>query len=108
MRVPLQEMGRILVYGRPVDMRNGFDGLVALVRRGLLEDPLSGDLFVFLNRRGNVVKALLWDRTGFIIISKRLERGRFRLRSRADKLVLTPQSLELLMDGIPAGGQALA
>ena len=108
MKVPLHEMGRILVYGRPVDMRNGFDGLVALVRRGLLEDPLSGDLFVFLNRRGNVVKALLWDRTGFIIISKRLERGRFRLRSRADKLVLTPQSLELLMDGIPAGGQALA
>lgn len=108
MKVPLQEMGRILVYGKPVDMRNGFDGLVALVRRGLLEDPLSGDLFVFLNRRGNVVKALLWDRTGFIIISKRLERGRFRLRSRADKLVLTPQSLELLMDGIPTGGQALA
>jgi transposase len=107
MKMPLEQLGRILVYGKPVDMRNGFDGLVALVRRGLGEDPLSGDLFVFLNRRGNLVKALLWDRTGFIIISKRLEKGRFRLRSRADKLVLTPQSLELLMDGIPAGGRAL-
>jgi transposase len=106
--MPIQEMGRILVYGKPVDMRNGFDGLVALVRRGLAEDPLSGDLFIFLNQRGNLVKALLWDRTGFIIISKRLERGRFRLRSEADKLVLTPQALELLMDGIPVGGKALA
>lgn len=108
MKMPLQEMSRILVYGKPVDMRNGFDGLVSLVRRGLGEDPLSGDLFVFLNRRGNVVKALLWDRTGFIIISKRLERGRFRLRNREDKLVLTSQALELLMDGIPAAGKALA
>ena len=102
-----QRFGRILVYGRPVDMRNGFDGLEALVRSGLREDPLSGDLFIFINAKGNLVKALLWDRTGFIIISKRLERGRFKLRSRANKLVLTPQSLNLLLDGIPAGGQAL-
>lgn len=108
MKMPQQQEGRILVYGKPVDMRNGFDGLVALVRRGLAEDPLSGDLFVFLNRRGNLVKALFWDRTGFIIISKRLEKGRFRLRNQAGKLVLTPQSLELLMDGIPAAGRALA
>lgn len=108
MKLPQQQMGRILVYGKPVDMRNGFDGLMALVRRGLCENPLSGDLFVFLNRRGNLVKALLWDRTGYIIISKRLERGRFRLRSCADKLMITPESLELLLDGIPAGGKALA
>lgn len=102
-----QRFDRILVYGRPVDMRNGFDGLEALVRAGVGEDPLSGDLFVFINARGNLVKALLWDRTGFIIISKRLERGRFRLRNQANKLVLTPQSLALLLDGIPAGGQAV-
>jgi len=107
MMVPQQQANRILVYGKPVDMRNGFGGLVALVRRGLGEDPLSGDLFVFLNARGNLVKALHWDRTGFIIISKRLEKGRFKLRSEADKVVLTPQSLELLLDGIPTGGKAL-
>ena len=82
MMIAQQRFGRILVYGRPVDMRNGFDGLEAVVRAGLGEDPLSGDLFVFINAKGNLVKALLWDRTGFIIISKRLERGRFRLRSR--------------------------
>ena len=69
--------------------------------------PLSGDLFVFLNARGNLVKTLFWDRTGFIIIAKRLERCRFRLRNQAEKLVMTPQALELLLDGIPAGGQSL-
>ena len=78
------------------------------MRQRLGEDPLSGDLFVFLNARGNLVKALFWDRTGFIIISKRLERGRFRLRNKADKIVLTPQSLELLLDGIPAAGKAFS
>lgn len=102
-----QRFGRILVYGRPVDMRNGFNGLQGIVRRILDEDPLSGDLFVFISRNGKIVKALLWDRTGFMIISKRLEKGRFRLRHRGEKLVLTQQSLDLLFDGIPAGGQAL-
>lgn len=98
---------RILVYGRPVDMRNGFQGLEALVRGALREDPLSGELFVFLNSRGKLAKILLWDRTGFIVIAKRLEKGCFRLRRQAEKVVITPQSLELLLDGIPAGGTAL-
>jgi len=105
MKLP-QPTGRVLVYGKPVDMRNGFAGLTALVKQGLGEDPLSGDLFVFIGRSGKLVKALLWDRTGFIIIAKRLEKGTFRLRNQAEKLVITPQSLELLLDGIPAGGIA--
>jgi transposase len=105
MRLP-SSTNRILVYGCPVDMRKGFIGLEATVRQALKEDPLSGDLFVFLNARGNLVKILLWDRTGFIIVSKRLERGRFKLRHQAKKLLITSQSLELLLDGLPAGGQA--
>lgn len=100
----LQQIGRILVYGKPVDLRNGFDGLEGIVATELGENPTSGDLFVFTNRRGNLAKALLWDRTGYIIISKRLERGRFRLRVPGDKVELSPQNLELLLDGIPAGG----
>lgn len=102
-----QPIGRVLVYGKPVDMRKGFAGLADVVKNSLKEDPLSGDLFLFLGRNGKLVKALLWDRTGFIIIAKRLEKGRFRLRNQAEKLVLTPQSLELLLDGIPAGGLAV-
>jgi transposase len=104
--VKFQEVGRILVYGKPVDMRNGFNGLEGIVATQLGEDPTSGDLFVFTNRRGNLAKALFWDRTGYIIIAKRLERGRFRLRVPGTKVELTPQNLELLLDGIPAGGQA--
>ena len=95
---------RVLVYGKPVDMRKSFDGLFTLVANALEEDPMSGDLFLFLNRRRNTMKGLLWDRTGFLLIAKRLERGRFRLRNQGEKLVLTPQALELLLDGIPAGG----
>ena len=103
-----QEVGRILVYGKPVDMRNGFNGLEGIVATRLGEDPTSGDLFVFINRRGNLAKALFWDRTGYIIIAKRLERGRFRLRVPGTKIELSPQNLELLLDGIPAGGQIKA
>lgn len=105
MRLP-QSIGRILVYGKPVDMRKGFAGLTDVVKQSLGEDPLSGDLFLFLGRNGKLAKALLWDRTGFIVIAKRLEKGRFRLRNQADKLVITPQALELLLDGIPASGVA--
>jgi len=87
-------------------MRKGFAGLTDLVKHGLGENPLSGDLFVFIGGSGKLVKALLWDRTGFIIIAKRLEKGTFRLRNQAEKLVLTHASLELLLDGIPVGGSA--
>lgn len=87
-------------------MRKGFDGLAALVKQNLGENPLSGDLFLFIGRNGKLAKALLWDRTGFIVIAKRLEKGRFRLRNQAEKLVLTQQALELLLDGIPASGVA--
>ena len=54
---------RILAYSEPVDMRKSFNGLVALVQNVLLEDPLSGCLFVFFNRRGNYMKLVTWDRT---------------------------------------------
>lgn len=107
MRLQNVEMNRVLVFGQPVDMRKGFTGLEALVRSGLDQNPLSGDLFVFLNRRGNLLKALFWDRTGFVIVAKRLERGRFRLRCKGDKLEIDQQNLELLLDGIPAGGRAI-
>lgn len=68
---------RVHVYGHPVDMRKSFDGLYALTRRELGQDPLSGRLFVFINRRATQMKVLYWDRTGFCIWAKRLEQGRF-------------------------------
>jgi transposase len=68
---------RVHLYGQPVDMRKSFDGLYALTRQGLGQDPLSGQLFVFINRRATQMKVLYWDRTGFCVWAKRLEQGRF-------------------------------
>ena len=60
---------RILLAREPADMRKGFDGLSHLVQSVLQEDPLSGHLFVFRNRRGDRVKLLIWDSDGFLILS---------------------------------------
>ena len=92
---------RVYLYGRPVDMRSAFDGLYALTRNGLQQDPLSGHLFVFINRRATQMKVLYWDRTGFCVWAKRLEAGRFL----SDwKTVATREmdwtGLKLLLEGI--------
>jgi transposase len=92
--------GRILAYRRPVDMRKSFDGLVGLVQGALREDPLSGTLFVFVNRRGNYLKCVYWDRTGFCLFAKRLERGRFTLPGESEKQELSARALALILDGI--------
>ncbi len=67
---------RVFLHGQPVDMRKSFDGLIALTRQGLGQDPLSGRVYVYVNRRGDRLKALYWDRTGFCLWAKRLERGK--------------------------------
>jgi transposase len=69
---------RIYLYTRPTDLRKGFDGLQGVVREFLGQDPLSGHLFLFLNRRRDRIKILLWDRDGFVIWYKRLEAGTFQ------------------------------
>jgi len=97
---------RILAYRDPVDMRKSFDGLIAIVRHVLEEDPLSGDLFVFVNRRGSYLKLVYFDRTGFCLFAKRLERGRFVLPGTARTLELTDQAFRLILDGIALGGRA--
>jgi transposase len=94
---------RILAYREPVDMRKAFDGLLGLVKGVLAEDPLSGSLFVFVNRRQTYLKALYWDRTGFCLFAKRLERGRFRLPQEEPKQELSAQVFQLLLDGIELG-----
>ena len=67
---------RVFVYGRPVNMRLSYDGLYALARHTMGQDPLSGNLFAFINRRANQIKVLYFDRSGWCIWSKRLEQGR--------------------------------
>ncbi len=99
-----QQARRIFAYGQPTDMRKGFTGLESLILHALGEDPVSGDMFVFINRPGTHVKCFLWDRTGYVIISKRLERGKFLLRGSGDKLELDEKRLRLLLDGVKIGG----
>lgn len=94
---------RILAYREPVDMRKSFDGLIAVVKSVLGEDPLSGTLFVFFNRRGNYLKLLVWDRTGFCLFAKRLEQGRFHLPSGDAKLEISERAFRLILDGIVLG-----
>ena len=92
---------RVQLYGRPADMRKSFDGLSALVRQELRCDPLSGQLFVFVNRRGTQTKVLYFDRSGWCVWSKRLERGCFisdwrKVQSRA----MDWTALKLMLEGI--------
>ena len=94
---------RIFAYTQPTDMRKSFQGLLAFVQRVFTEDPYSGNLFVFVNRRGNYVKILAWDRTGFSLFAKKLERGRFLFPSDAVSQELTEKSLRFILDGIPLG-----
>lgn len=92
----------VYAYGAPADLRKGFDGLSALVTKGLHRDPLSGDLFVFANRTRKRAKVLLWDGTGLCIYAKRLERGRFACLWRDDgmrALRLTLSELHLFLEG---------
>jgi transposase len=70
---------RIFVCTRPQDMRRSFDGLALAARQEAGEDPRSGALFVFLNKRATRLKVLWWDRNGFCVLAKRLHRAVFRL-----------------------------
>lgn len=72
---------KIYICSVPVDARKSFDGLAAMVESDFGLEPLSGHLFVFVSRRGNMVQILFWDRNGFCIFKKRLESGTFRLTS---------------------------
>jgi transposase len=65
----------------PVDLRRSFDGLAAAAKDTLAKDPRSGALFLFVNKSGNRLKAIWWDRTGYCLLYKRLERGVFRFPS---------------------------
>lgn len=95
---------RVQVYGHPVDMRKSYDGLYALTRQAMKQDPLSGQLFVFINRRATQMKVLYWDRTGFCLWAKRLEQGRFLSDwSRVATRETDWTGLKLLLEGIEPG-----
>jgi len=92
---------QIYLYRSPCDMRKSFDGLCGIVRSELGADPLSGSLFVFMNRRRNRVKLLYWDRDGLVQWYKRLEQGAFFIPSGvARNGHIERRDLAMLLEGI--------
>jgi transposase len=100
--ITLPRTVRVWAYGKPADLRKGYNGLVGIVETTLRRDVLGGDLFLFVNVRRTICKVLLWDGTGLCIFMKRIERGRFADVWRAAKdgvLQLTSSELTLFIEG---------
>lgn len=102
---------KVYAFSRPADMRKGFDGLFALVRNELHEDPLNGHFYVFINKTRKRAKVLVWDGTGLCVLSKRLERGRFVApwqREHDGAITMTTSELSLLLEGSTAVRKVLS
>ncbi len=92
---------RILLAAQPVDFRKGMDGLAALVQQVLQANPFAGEVFVFRAKRADRVKLLVFDGTGLVLCSKRLEAGRFCWPSPAEGVVrLSAAQLSTLLKGL--------
>lgn len=99
---------RLFVARGVTDMRKSFDTLAALVIEVIDEDPMSGHLFLFINRRRNRAKILWWDRSGYCLLAKRLERGQFRVfdqaLGKAGAFEISAAELSLILEGIDLRG----
>lgn len=94
---------RFFICNTPIDMRKGIDGLCGVVRHILEENPLSGYVFIFFNKPRDKVKLLVWDKDGYVLYQKRLERGRFELlpvEMNATKINMRYDHLVMLISGI--------
>ncbi len=95
---------KLYLANRSVDFRKGFDGLAAVVEHQFGMTPLSGDVFVFLNKRANQIRLLFWERDGFCLVAKRLEAGTFRRIARpsptAGSIQIDTAELVLLIEGV--------
>ena len=94
---------RIYLCTQPTDMRRGFDALAEMVRSVLRQDPLSGHLFVFRSRVGDRLKLLYWDRDGYALWYKRLEKGTFAWASAGQDCRIDPRDLAMMLEGIDLG-----
>jgi transposase len=97
---------RVLVATARVDGRKGIDGLSIVVRTQFAEDPLSGSMYVFFSRRADRVRVLYWDRDGYVLVTKRLERSTFRIPWPAaqGRAVIEAAELLLVLEGIDLRG----
>ena len=93
---------RVFLACGTTDMRKGFDGLAAQVQTVLSQDPYNGSVFCFRGRRGDLLKILVWDGQGLVLVAKRLEKGRFvwPLAPNGAAAALSPAQLSMLLEGI--------
>jgi len=100
---------RVFLARAAVDFRKAHDGLVAIVRNEFGDDPFGGDVFVFFNRRRDRIKLLVWDRNGFWLLYKRLERGTFETLSVSEgetRIEIDRARLSMLLEGITVKGSS--
>jgi len=101
--LPLFPRLRFFLYSAPADMRKGFDGLSGIITHALHHDPTNGDGYIFINRRRDRMKLLIWDRSGFWLLYKRLEKGTFQMPpnpSQQSSIELSYDVLIMLLEGI--------
>jgi transposase len=91
---------KVFLHREPVDGRKNINGLAALVEQGLGLDPFARAVYVFANKRRDRIKLLLWDRTGFWLLTKRLEADRFVWPKASAVVELSVEQLQWLLDGI--------
>ena len=99
MNIFFSDRYRYFIYRRGCDMRKGYDSLCGLVRSELKKDPLMGDVFIFISKQRNKIKLLHWQNDGFVLYTKRLEKGTFEL-PKDNSMEISSQQLQFILDGI--------
>jgi len=102
MKLSITTQSKIYIYTANMDMRKSINGLVAMLVDVFQQNPQQGDLFVFTNKQRNKVKVLFWDKNGFVIYYKRLEKGRFNFSKyiHGDKICVNSTQLNALLMGL--------
>lgn len=99
MNILFSDRYRYFIYRSGCDMRKGYDGLAGIVRNEWKKDPLSGDVFIFLSKQRKKIKLLHWQNDGFVIYSKRLEKGTFEL-PKDNSVEISAHQLQFILEGI--------
>jgi len=98
---PSQNIKRVYLYRWPVDFRKSYRGLSVLIEAEIGHNPFSGDLYLFINRHGSRIKAVFWERNGFVLYYKALDKDKFHWPSFDEELkVIDGQTVNWLLDGL--------
>lgn len=94
-----REVTKALTYGKPVNMRKSFDGLVDIIKSELRQNPVNGSLYIFCNKKRNYLKSIFWDGSGYCMFAKKLPAGKFDFALDGARTKIDEQMLISLLDG---------